>query len=43
MSRARMLAEMSSAELSGWMALYRVEAEERLADAEAQAAQPGST
>lgn len=43
MTRAEMLARMSSAELTGWMALYRVEAQERAADAAAQAAQPSST
>jgi hypothetical protein len=42
MTRAEMLARMSSAELTAWMALYRIEEEERL-QADAEKAQPGST
>lgn len=41
MTLAEMLARMSSTELSWWSALYRVEDEERLADAAAaEAARP---
>ena len=43
MTRAEMLARISSAELTARMALYRIEEEERRAEAAAQAAQPGST
>jgi hypothetical protein len=35
MTRAEMLARISSAELTAWMALYRVEEEERRAAADA--------
>lgn len=42
MTRAEMLARISSAELTAWMALYRIEQEERL-KADAEAARPGST